>query len=125
MTWRLLLRVVMAFVIALALLMQIAAAAPDDAYKTALILAGLVGAASPFVIQFVKSTLGLNVDGRRMVAAAWIVAGVIGLLALFLTGQLDFSDPEKMAGTLASAIALQQGMFSWFKDSSKVGPYLK
>lgn len=114
------------FVVLLAItmfLLQIAAT--GNAQDSALAIAGVVAAVSPFVIQVLKNYFHLSWDGPKMLAAASVVALAIALAALQVTGNLNLNDPMSLVGTIATAFALQQIVFQALKDSSKVGPYLK
>jgi hypothetical protein len=113
------------FIVAFIVLVLLQVAATGNAQASALAIAGAVGAVAPFVIQFAKSQLHLDWDGKKMVAIAAVVALVIALVALGLTGQLNLDDPMHMLETLAAAFSLEQLIFQSFKDSPKVGPYLK
>lgn len=99
-------------------------AGTGNAETTAIVLAGAVGAASTFVIPLLKTAFRLNIDGKKMTAVAYIVAAVIALVAMWLTGSLNFQDPAELAATVGAAAALQQFVFNLFKDSPKVGPYI-
>jgi len=125
MIWSRLSRFRALFAIALLVAVWIlATAATGNAEQSALILAGAIGAASAFLIGFTKNAFGLKVDGRKMLYAAYIVAAVVALVALWLTGQLNADDPAKLAETIAAASALQQFTFHALKDS-RLGEYLK
>jgi fucose permease len=113
------------FIVVFIVLVLLQVAASGNAQASALTIAGVVGAAAPFVIGFVKNQFHLNWDGRTMVAAATVVALVVALVALAVTGQLNLDDPTHMLETLAAAFSLEQLVFQSFKDSPRVGPLLK
>lgn len=117
------LRVVVLCAFIAAAVLQVAAT--GNAEQSALTIASVVAAASPFVIQFAKSVLHLSWDGKTMLAAASVVALGIALAALQFAGRLNLNDPVSIVATIATAFTLQQLVFQALKDSPKVGPLLK
>lgn len=121
---KLLFRLFVALVLILAL-MQIAAAGDTAKYANA--IAAVVILVSPFLIQLVKARFGIVLDGRAMVAIAYVVSLLIALGAGLAGGEYH-PDLSSLPALLASSTLLfgvQQLVFASFKDDKTVGPLLK
>lgn len=88
--------------------------------STALTIAAVVMAVTPFVLKYVK------LGGPVMAILSFAVAAVVTVAAGLVSGELKQADfiTVNLYATMGALWAIQQGVFQLFKDNGTFGKYL-